>query len=679
MYNFTFGTYSGLFVECETPAVLPTDLSFFDFRRGKHTVPSDNSPNVVIKKIGSQDSNDDWELLLIALVYKAKEGARTGGFVGFGSILVSNHQQSNIKVALQKAINLANKSDDFFSEGKIFGRPKSNSSKKIDLRDLPIHGKIECFGQIKATLSDPNALDKLSSVTENLCTSYDSFEIIINEKKGVDAAEIGPYLDEQLNQEMRKRQKDIQVRQKRLNEEKLKNFSGRKPKTSNTPLVIGMALATISIFCAALIVFLIFRTGPSEIPSTVAEIVEEQTEAIDNELPIQEETENISNDEETTSENLTQIGCENIANTPPQAGEKFLSSRIDFLNTATDKTDGCVDLGDNAQDFLYIDNDTINHIKYDPQVYDSIHKYFDKEFSDNEYHLIRFKDFLASFDDRSSTFKWLVSAENQNKYGLAISTPKINEQTMYCTAKTFELVNDATNRFRIAYLSQSNAIYENLIKTMATSFIEHFSNSWGELDNAIETRASTVMTDNQSVEIIERFYLDNILSLEATSLVDLTNIEAQENLCVLSFSEQDQLNLSKVQNLREVSLNEYFKKAHGLEKIRENLGVSSAVPFEQYLPNCIGIPEYILVWNAENPMTGKGVLKDFEIMIGRTTKLDFMFVRSDAIIDSDDYIQLPEVDTAMTAFRELKRLMEVNAGSPFTPDFVPVDQICLNN
>ena len=55
-----------------------------------------------------------------------------------------------------------------------------------------------------------------------------------------------------------------------------------------------------------------------------------------------------------------------------------------------------------------------------------------------------------------------------------------------------------------------------------------------------------------------------------------------------------------------------------------------------------------------------------------------MFVRSDAIAN-EDYIQLPEVYTAIPALKELERLMEVNAGSPFAPEFVPIDQLCLNN
>ena len=60
-----------------------------------------------------------------------------------------------------------------------------------------------------------------------------------------------------------------------------------------------------------------------------------------------------------------------------------------------------------------------------------------------------------------------------------------------------------------------------------------------------------------------------------------------------------------------------------------------------------------------------------------------MFKRSDAIAN-EEYIQLPNVDNAIPAFKELDRLMEVyemevNLGSPFVPDFVPVDQLCLNN
>ena len=96
MYNFTFGTYNGLFVECETPAVLPNDISYFDFRRrNRRAIPDDSSPNVVIRKIFSDDDENAGELLLVALIYKAQEGVREG-FIGFGSILTENHTKTNI-------------------------------------------------------------------------------------------------------------------------------------------------------------------------------------------------------------------------------------------------------------------------------------------------------------------------------------------------------------------------------------------------------------------------------------------------------------------------------------------------------------------------------------------------------------------------------------------------------
>ena len=145
MYSFTFGTYNGLFVECDVPAVLPNDTSYFDFRRKKgRAIPDDSSPNVVIRKFYSENDDTAGDLLLVALIYKAQEGVREGGFIGFGSILVNNHTQSNIKIALQNAINLANKSSDFFSDGKI-RKPKISSSDRIDLRDLPIKGSAEFF------------------------------------------------------------------------------------------------------------------------------------------------------------------------------------------------------------------------------------------------------------------------------------------------------------------------------------------------------------------------------------------------------------------------------------------------------------------------------------------------------------------------------------------------------
>ena len=132
----------------------------------------------------------------MALIYKAQEGVREG-FIGFGSILTENHTKTNIKAALQNAISLANKSGDYFSEGKILNRPKTNSSEKLDLRDLPIKGEVECFGQIKETLSDPQTSDVLAEVAEALFKGLDSFEIVINENSGLEASEIEPFLTEQ--------------------------------------------------------------------------------------------------------------------------------------------------------------------------------------------------------------------------------------------------------------------------------------------------------------------------------------------------------------------------------------------------------------------------------------------------------------------------------------------------
>ena len=263
MYNFTFGTYNGLFVECETPAVLPNDISYFDFRRrNRRAIPDDSSPNVVIRKIFSDDDENAGELLLVALIYKAQEGVREG-FIGFGSILTENHTKTNIKAALQNAISLANKSSDYFSEGKILNRPKTNSSEKLDLRDLPIKGEVDCFGQIKETLSDPQTSDVLARVAEALFKGLDSFEIVINENSGLEASEIGPFLEEQKNKQDRAKQQKKQAKQKAINEEKLRKFAADNPKNSNTALIIGISLAAISVLCAALIVFLIFRTGPS--------------------------------------------------------------------------------------------------------------------------------------------------------------------------------------------------------------------------------------------------------------------------------------------------------------------------------------------------------------------------------------------------------------------------------
>ena len=85
MYSFTFGTYNGLFVECDVPAVLPNDTSYFDFRRKKgRAIPDDSSPNVVVRKFYSEDDDTAGDLLLVALIYKAQEGVEKAALLVLG-------------------------------------------------------------------------------------------------------------------------------------------------------------------------------------------------------------------------------------------------------------------------------------------------------------------------------------------------------------------------------------------------------------------------------------------------------------------------------------------------------------------------------------------------------------------------------------------------------------------
>ena len=104
MYSFTFGTYEGLFVECDQPAALPNDLSYFDLRRkNRRAIPTDNSPNVVIRKIESDTVENAGNIILVALVYKALEGVREG-FIAFGCILVDDVTSDNVTFAFRKSI-----------------------------------------------------------------------------------------------------------------------------------------------------------------------------------------------------------------------------------------------------------------------------------------------------------------------------------------------------------------------------------------------------------------------------------------------------------------------------------------------------------------------------------------------------------------------------------------------
>ena len=682
MYNFTFGTYNGLFVECDVPAVLPNDLSYFDFRRSnRRAIPDDNSPNVVIRKIFSEVDENAAELLLVALIYKAQEGEREG-FIGFGSILAHGKNRDEIKIALHNAIKLANKSNEIFSEGKILSRPKANSTEKIDLRELPIQGEVECFGQIRDSLSGSNTIDTLSGVAEQLYEKMNSFEIVINENNGLNIDEIAPFLREQVNKQRSNKKRKELLRQKEINEEKLKNFGNTGSKNSNIAVRIAVSLAALSTVCGvAIVLFYLLSPGSEKNQSEIAErpLVETNLPEKDTEAEII--TDNgidDGNDISTRSEKLKGItneinACNFTFNAEKQ--EPFFSSNIEYLHSRLDKTDNCIEVGISAADFLNIKREPGSYARYIAQSYEDLGSI---ELKSSEYHLISFSAFLDSFDETSSRFNWLMDENNENKYGLAVTQSTKISNSMFCTPDTLEFATD-TDRFKMFLASQSNADFKLIIEAMAESFGARFRGVWEQLETEISSNPD-IDYEDQNIQQIRTFIVDEIYPLEISNFDPTSDVEEIQNACFLAFTSADQEYLSKKSNLREIEITDYFESHSGLKKIRETADITADITISEDISYCMGLPEYIMVWSVDEPFSQKYLLRqvetDFLFSDGfEKTILNFQ-AKAVNYTEPLEKIKFPKVELLKKTYEELFRVFSIEEISPFSEELIPIDQIC---
>ena len=100
-----------------------------------------------------------------------------------------------------------------------------------------------------------------------------------------------------------------------------------------------------------------------------------------------------------------------------------------------------------------------------------------------------------------------------------------------------------------------------------------------------------------------------------------------------------------------------------------------------------GVHEFVSLPGILNKINGAEILSENQSALlvheafnqGSDDNLTLLLIKYQIGNESGSNDSEPHVHLCKPAFKELERLMEVNAGSPFVPDFVPVDQLCLNN
>ena len=245
MYYFTFGTYSGLFVQSHQAAALPSDLKFFDLRRkNKRAIPIDDAPNFLIRKI---ENEEDSECLFIALVFKVSEGSRDG-FLAFGALIVGNLSKEAISDALFNCYEQAIQTD-LMADGEILRRPSEQDGPLIDLTELPIADVSNCFAIFELDFYSQEGLKNLSQkIIEELNQNLSNFEVLFNARNGQSM----DFFDDFVASESDSFAKELDERKQRLLENKkyiqdLGRFSRKQQRNSNLVLKIGIGLGIFSL------------------------------------------------------------------------------------------------------------------------------------------------------------------------------------------------------------------------------------------------------------------------------------------------------------------------------------------------------------------------------------------------------------------------------------------------
>ena len=269
MYYFTFGTYSGLFVQSQQPAALPNDLRFFDLRRrNQRAIPSDYAPNFLIRKI---ENDEDSECLFIALVFKVSEGSRDG-FLAFGALIIDDLSPKAISEAVFNCYELASNTD-LMADGQILGRPAEQNGPLIDLTELPIADVSKCFAIFEFNFYSQHSLKILSEIiSEELNQKLVNFEVLFNSQNGQNMDFFDDFVFREadiLTKELENRKQQF-LQNGKMYKQDLNRFSRKKKRNSNLVFKFGIVLGIFSLLALIILCAWTFfsRTDVSSVRET---------------------------------------------------------------------------------------------------------------------------------------------------------------------------------------------------------------------------------------------------------------------------------------------------------------------------------------------------------------------------------------------------------------------------
>ena len=586
MYSFTFGTFDGLFVECDEPAILPNDLSYFDLRRkNRRAIPNDNLPNVVIRKIESEDDENAGDILLVALVYKAMEGVREG-FIAFGSILVEDINYENLAIALRKCIALANQSSSFFANGHLLSRPAKKNGDAIDLRDLPISGNAAFFGQLRESLDGKDAVKRIARDAESLFKDLSSFELVVNENSGLGVSELNEYFARQVLEKEKLDRQRAQEIAKKENDEKLAKLSAeQKPKIRLVDKIayIGGSLSLILLLIVGS--YVIYNRyyvdagfeNSKDAPQRQTRSEQNQKKNFQND-DLKDVAKNESEHKEMAK---SPVGCSYADRKNDLENRSFIVAGLNAIETPDSGV--CTRLSVDARKFIGTEIKAYEKLllaETDQAIFDI------ERLLPFEWRLVSFQDFFDKILEDGDE----LDPELQFVFGFSENT-----EQLFCSNSLFDEDSSDSDPFKpinFYYYTASNGAFSEYAMALTESYRKQFVTALFRLSY----KFNSYVFDHPNISNSFENQLEAMERAKVIPLPEVSNRSAP--YCVLTFSQKDEIYIDNQKDklrLRPIpDLREAFKDFTFFLVLKSKGGGFYEFNVPENTPDCKRLPTYVL-------------------------------------------------------------------------------------
>tara|TARA_B100000767_G_scaffold274197_1_gene306468 strand:- start:3643 stop:5670 length:2028 start_codon:yes stop_codon:yes gene_type:complete len=669
MISFSCGTYHGLFVDTGVPSVLPKDISYFDFRtRGGRTIPSDASPNLVLRYVSNVDTK--LHMLMVSLVYRATEGNRQG-FVAFGTLLYgSSFSSHEIDKGIQSAIDVAQGSSSFFNGKTISGRPIPQEGKSLDRTKLPLVEGGKFYGELVANINSAEALKGLTEFAEELISSgIDHYEIVVNPNRGMNQSDLLKYFNgldtririQEVHEKLaRSREVDRKRQEKSLEGQRLIDRSKQ-----NAFLIQMFAFGIVGTALIGLLAFVAIKFIFAEDQVEVTQPVKTELSPADD--PVTPENDVANNKYSSTpSEDMEMASCDLDTLSADDQTKHMIITDL--------QTDGkCIQISENVTSL------------FDSKSLDQIIKSRDASFSvtdklpvSNQRLLTTFAkvvdrplttDFANKYVDEDLNF---VIPDEGASFAISMetATPKL-----ICTPSVVE--DDAFNRGipKFEFYTNSENNYRNVIKWFSQGVVLRLASAYRKISKEMKID-DPGNSDVTSASNRLRDFGDNLSELTNSDVMELSTSEWNDDqrVCVIIITEEDEIDFYmnlKIpgEQLEPYSIEEYLKSHAYVEEKYEELVAKNAQS------ECQKIPGLFMVWNSGD---GAAMVMDnavgfspYTVDNGQT--LDFTLKPSKNY--GSPVYKLPDLNK----FDDLKTYFESDPNfSPFSPKLYSREDFCFS-